>query len=182
MALKEGVSEPLIAAIQATPGARRAKPGFPQPPGLRAGAGLPGLRLGVALPALRRQPGAAPGRPPPALPPLRLRKPHSESLPHLRQPGHPPLRAWHPAPGKLAAGTVPRSPHPARRPRLGEEPQAVGSGARTHPRRRGRYPGRHADAGQGPRLPQARPWSASWVPIRPCSPPTAGRRSACSPS
>jgi primosomal protein N' (replication factor Y) len=32
-----------------------------------------GLRLDLALPALRRQPGAASGRPPPALPPLRLR-------------------------------------------------------------------------------------------------------------
>ena len=59
--LHDGVSEPLIAAIRLTAGARRAESGLPQSSWLCAGAGLCRVRLGVALPALRGESRPAPG-------------------------------------------------------------------------------------------------------------------------
>ena len=152
---RTAVSEPLIAAIGGAPGARRAKPGLPQPPRLCAGAGLPGLRLDLALPALRRQSGPASGRPPPALPPLRLRERA------CRKPAR--LAATRTSSPSAAARSASKSGCSERFPqarilrvdRDSAKRRSSGRRCSTHPCRRGRHPGRHADAGQGPRFPEA---------------------------
>jgi hypothetical protein len=72
--------ECLAARHRGASGARRAKPALPQSPWLCTGAGLRRLRLDLELPSLCRQSGAASGRPPPALPSLRLRSARAESF------------------------------------------------------------------------------------------------------
>lgn len=111
MALKEGVSEPLIAAIQERL-ARGEQSLVFEPPWIRPRTGLPGLWLDLALHALCCKHGAAPCRSPFALPSLRLRTPYSEGLSDLRQSGYSSVRAWHAAPGGLVAGAISGCTHP----------------------------------------------------------------------
>jgi hypothetical protein len=73
----------------------------------------------------------------------------------LRQRRPAALRARHAAPRSHAGRTLPRRPASAHRPRLGEHAEEMAGLARHHPRGRGRHPGRHPDAGQGPRFPAA---------------------------
>ena len=114
-------------------------------------------------PALRTRADAAPGEPPPALPPLRIQSAGAARVPDLRRPRGASDRPGHRTPRGNAARAFSRCADPARRSRHDARPTRTRRVARSSAERRRAHPRRHADAGQGPR-PAA---------------PDAGRRRRC---
>ncbi len=138
-------------------GARRAGAGVPQPPRLRAGAAVPRLRLARRLPALR--PPADPAcRPTPVdLPSLRLPPAHAAGLPDLRRRRPEAAGPGHRAAGGSAGRAVPAGAGAARGSRDHPPPRRVRATAGHAQGRPAGDPGRHPDAGQGPRPAQPHP-------------------------
>ncbi len=107
---------------------------------------------------------------------------HSARLPGLRQRRSAALRARHAAARDHARRALSRGARAAHRPRFGEHAEEMAGAARHHPRRRGRHPGRHADAGQGPRLSAADAGRRDRRRCRPVRRRLPRARSACSRS
>ena len=119
-----------------------------QPPRMVELPDLPLLRAGVGMPVVRRHARHAPRRRPAGLPSLRPSRAGPDALRRLRLGLDRAPRHGHRAPGVRARGQR----LPARR--RGGRPGARARGLRGGAARRAR---RHADGGQGPRLPRRRP-------------------------
>ena len=150
----EGIGAPLRRGDRSAPRARRAVPALPQPPRLRAVAAC-------ARPAAgrRRARAAARGWSSTATTAgcaaitaaspsgCRARCPDCGNVDLL------PLGRGTQRLERALAARFPGGAHRAHRPRQHAAQGRVRDDARARRRRRGRHPGRHADAGQGPRLP-----------------------------
>ena len=170
-----------LAAIGERLGARRAEPGVPQPPRLRAGAGLRRLRLDARCPRCARQWCCIPPTGGCAATTAAPRR-DAARLPGLRQPRPQPFGRGTQRLEETAGGALPRRARAAHRPRQRAQDAARWQAqlAACTPATSTSWSARRC----WPRATTSRAsrWSASSTPTPRCSPPTSAPPSGCSRS